>query len=376
MISKSTGKTINRLQLISKLLLCLCWLFVNNSYANGGEKPKRHKIDYEEITIRNRRGMEARFCTNGARIMSIVVPDKNGKRVHVVAGFNTAEEFDTSTQPYYGAIIGRVANRISKGKITLAGKTFELDKNDGQNTLHGGEEGFHYKDWRLTKMGDSSVLFTLISPDGDGGFPGQLYVRIIYTVKSNNSLVIDYESKTEQATYLNLTNHAFFNLNGKGTILKHKLQINAERYTPINQALIPTGKIDSVKGTPLDFNALQEIGSRINSDHQQLKYAKGYDFNYVLDAGIGEVAATAIGDESGIRMRVYTKEPGLQFYSGNFMKGDNLLRSGADHYRTAFCLETQHFPDSPNQPKFPSIVLRPGEIRKSRTIYAFDILKE
>ena len=354
------------------IYLSFCNVKIAESHMSV-DKLSAQKHEFETITIRNSRGMEARFCSNGARIMSLIVPDKNGKRIDVVNGFATAEEYDESTGPYYGATIGRYANRIAKGKFSMASKSYQLNVNDGGNTLHGGENGFHYQDWRMTKMGDSSVLFTLTSPDGDNGFPGKLYVRVLYTVSSNNSLVISYESKTEQPTYINLTNHSFFNLNGKGSILKHKLQIRADKYTPIDDKLIPTGRIDFVEKSPLDFRELKEMGSRIEENFEQLKFAKGYDHNFVLNGGWLEAAAIVVGDESGIRMKVYTQEPGLQFYSGNFMNGENKLRTGPDSFRTAFCLETQHFPDSPNHNNFPSTILRPGEIRKSKTIYAFDI---
>ncbi|RYY27213.1 MAG: galactose mutarotase [Chitinophagaceae bacterium] len=295
--------------------------------------------------------------------------------IDVVMGFGSPAEYDKSTEPYYGATIGRYGNRIARGKFSLDGVSYSVPVNNGLNALHGGKEGFQARRWMLRKVSDSSVVCSMISPDLDMGFPGKLYVKVIYTLSSRNELLMEYEARSEKPTVVNLTNHAFFNLNGSGSILSHSLMINASSFLPVDSGLIPTGEILDVSGTPFDFRTSSLIGSRIGVSDVQLGYGKGYDHNYVLNQSLIMPAAVVVGDKSGIMMRVYTKEPGLQFYSGNFMKGKNVLRTGPDEFRTAFCLETQHFPDSPNQPSFPSTVLRPGEVYKSRSIYAFSVVR-
>lgn len=322
-------------------------------------------------SLTNKQGMKAEFCDNGARLMSLLVPDKNGKLVDVVIGFERPADYDKANEPYFGATIGRYANRIAKGKFTLDGKRYQLTINNGVNTLHGGKTGFQYKRWDLKKMDDSTLVCSLVSADGDNGFPGNLRVKVTYTLTNNDELRVAYEAIADQTTVVNLTNHAFFNLNGSGSILHHSLMINANKYTPIDSTLIPTGKLEDVKGTPFDFRISQKIGARINNQNKQLKFGKGYDHNFVLNKTEMMPAAVACGDRSGIVMRIYTQEPGLQFYSGNFMQGKNKLRNGPDNFRTAFCLETQHFPDSPNQPGFPPTVLKPGTVYHSKSIYAF-----
>lgn len=325
-------------------------------------------------TLHNASGMQAKFCDNGARLMSLLVPDKNGKLIDVVAGFDEPTAYDTATEPYFGATIGRYGNRIAKGKFNLNGKPYQLTINNGVNTLHGGKTGFQYQHWMLEQQGDSSLVCALVSPDGDNGFPGRLTVQVIYTLTKDNKLNMKYQASTDQATIVNLTNHAFFNLNGSGSILNHQLLINADRFTPVDSTLIPTGDLAEVKGSPFDFRIAEKIGSRINTDNQQLHFGKGYDHNFVLNKN-GMPAATVSADQSGIIMRIYTTEPGLQFYSGNFMQGKNKLRTGPDEFRTAFALETQHFPDSPNQPTFPGTVLKPGEVYRSNSTYAFSLEK-
>lgn len=333
------------------------------------------KSEYSTYTIRNSGGMTAKFCENGARLMELTVPDKDGRLVDVVAGFDDPADYDTSTEPYYGATIGRYGNRIAKGKFILDGKPFQLTINNGTNTLHGGKEGFQYQKWTMEKQGDSVLVCRLIAPDGENGFPGQLSVNVKYTVTKENALLIEYQAQTDKPTVINLTNHAFFNLNGSGSILKHVLMINANAYLPVDRMLIPTGEIRDVEETPFDFRGATTIGSRIAEDNEQLKFGMGYDHNFVLNKSRIIPSARVRGDRSGIVMQVFTDQPGLQFYSGNFMKGDNMLRTGADELRTAFCLETQHFPDSPNQKDFPSTVLRPGELYRSTSRYAFSTEK-
>ena len=331
--------------------------------------------------LKNRHRMEAAFTNYGGRLVSLVVPDKNGKMTNVVAGFNNVESYVKSTEPYYGATIGRYGNRIAKGKFTLDGKQYQLSVNNGVNTLHGGKKGFQDVVWNADKLNDSTIQFTYLSKDGEEGFPGNVNVKVTYSLTGDNSLKCEYEATTDKTTVVNLTNHAYFNLNGEGsgTILNHTVQIYADKYNPIDSGWIPLGPIATVKGTPFDFTKPTTIGARINDDNQQLKNGKGYDHNFVLNGtkvdGLNH-AATVTGDKSGIVMNVYTQEPGLQFYSGNFMAGKNTFSNGSkDDYRTAFAMETQHFPDSPNEPSYPSTVLKPGQLYKTYSLYNFSTSK-
>ncbi|WEK20419.1 MAG: galactose mutarotase [Candidatus Pedobacter colombiensis] len=331
---------------------------------------KQQAADHTVVSIQNKEGMIAQFCANGARLMSLKVPDKSGKLTDVVVGFENPVDYDKSTEPYFGATIGRYGNRIAGGRFSLDGdEPYQLSINNGINALHGGKTGFQYQNWALEKLNDSTLVCRLESLDGDNGFPGKLAVEVTYMLLSSNALHISYEARTDRPTIVNLTNHAFFNLNGSGSILDHQLMINANRYTPVDRTLIPTGELALVKGTPFDFRSSETIGKRINEANEQLRFGKGYDHNYVLNKSMP--AAVVCGEKSGIVMAVYTDQPGLQFYSGNFMQGKNELRNGPDLFRTAFCLETQHFPDSPNHPDFPSTVLRPGEVYQTQTVYAF-----
>jgi aldose 1-epimerase len=327
----------------------------------------------EIYILRNKNKLEAAFMTYGARLVRLSVPDKNKQSTAVVVGFISAHDYEKSTEPYFGATIGRYANRIALGKFKLNGKDYQIPINNGPNALHGGKDGFQNKTWNARQLGDTSIEFTYLSKDGEEGFPGNLRVRVIYTLTIGNELKCEYEATTDRTTVLNLTNHAFFNLNGESghSILSQLLQINAEKYTPVDSTLIPTGEIIPVMGTVFDFTKMHSIGQDINRPDLQLKYGNGYDHNYVLNGSGMKWAATVIADRSGIIMEIYTTEPGLQFYSGNAMQGKNKLREGMDDFRTAFCLETQHFPDSPNQPGFPSTVLKPGEIYHSLTLYRF-----
>lgn len=312
----------------------------------------------------------------GGRIIGLWVPDRNGELKDVVIGMGSAGGYMGATEPYFGATIGRVGNRINKGRFTLEGKEYQIPQNNGANALHGGTKGFQDVVWDAEQPDDHSLILRYVSPDGEMGFPGTLTVEVKYSL-SGNAVKMEYKAETDQPTLVNLTNHAFFNLNGagSGTILDHSLQINAPAYTPVDEGLIPTGEIWEVSGTPFDFISPHPIGERIGNSDRQLTYGGGYDHNYVLnDTKQGELrhAARVTGDQSGIVMDVYTEEPGLQFYSGNFMQSKNLLKSGAnDDYRTAFCLETQHFPDAPNHENFPSIVLKPGEMYRTHSEYRF-----
>ncbi|MBB3188648.1 aldose epimerase family protein [Microbacter margulisiae] len=332
--------------------------------------------------LKNKNGMQVAITNYGARLVSIVVPDKNNVPTDVIIGFTNVKEYVTSPDRFYGAIIGRVANRIAKGMFTLGGKTYHLAINNPPNSLHGGEPGYQDVVWDATQPNDSTVELSYLSKDGQANYPGNLQIHVTYTLGSDNALKISYEAQTDKTTLVSLTNHSYFNLNGEGsgTIDNQELQLNADQVTPVDSTQIPTGKFDSVAGTPFDFRTLTAIGKRIGEKNTQLAYGKGYDVNYVLNnpkAGSLFHAATVIGDKSGIQMDVYTVEPGLQFYSGNFMAGNNILQNKniKDGYRTAFCLETQHYPDAPNHKNFPSIVLKPGKKYATYSIYKFSVEK-
>lgn len=329
-------------------------------------------------TIKNN-DLTAMITNYGGRLVSLMVPDKEGKPTDVVLGFTTAENFKAATEPYYGATIGRVGNRIAKGKFTLDGKDYSIFTNNGQNTLHGGKKGFQDVVWDAEQLSDSSLVLTYHSPDGEENFPGNLDVKVTFTATAANGIRFDYEAKTDKRTPVNLTNHAFFNLNGEGngTINDHLLKIEANAFTPVDSTLIPLGENKPVEGTPFDFTKAATIGSRVEEQNEQLTFGGGYDHNFVLSKGAKYgLAATATGDKSGITMQIYTDQPGVQFYGGNFMKGENTLKNGVkDDYRTAIALETQHFPDAVNQPKFPSIILDPGKVYKTTSEYIFSIKK-
>ena len=344
------------------------------------------KIDNKTVglyTISNKNGLKAAITNYGGKLVSLLVPDSSGKMVDVVLGYNSIkDDFEyTKNGAFFGALIGRYGNRIAKGKFSLEGKQYQLPINNAPNSLHGGPKGFFAVVWDVVNTTPNSVELHYLAKDGEEGYPGNLNVNVTYTLTDENALDIKYKATTDKATVLNLTNHTFFNLNGEnsGSILDHSLQLNAANYTPVDSTLIPTGKIEKVAGTPLDFTKPFKIGARINDKNQQLVYGKGYDFNYVLDAGDkkGEhLAATVVGDKTDIEMQVYTDQPGIQFYSGNFLEGGDKGKSGEPYnHRTAFCLETQHFPDSPNQPNFPSTTLIPGETFTSTTAYKFSIKK-
>lgn len=346
------------------------------------EKQFQRNID-EKTTglyiLKNGKNATAAFTNYGARIISLQVPDQSGKLTDVVVGFSGVNEYINSTEPYFGATIGRYGNRIARGKFTLDGREYHLFTNNGVNSLHGGKKGFQDVVWDANQINDQSIEFSYFSKDMEEGYPGNLKVTVTYTLTDDNELSIDYHASTDKKTIINLTNHAFYNLNGEGSgsILNHQLQINAEKFNPVDSTLIPSGKPSGLNGSPFDFRKLSVIGSRIEEENIQLKYGKGYDHNYILNRTDSDQlfhAARAVGDRSGIIMDVFTTEPGLQFYSGNFMQGKNTFKNGSkDEFRTAFCLETQHFPDSPNRPDFPSTILDKGESYKSKTVYKFSV---
>jgi aldose 1-epimerase len=318
----------------------------------------------------------------GGIVTSIVTPDREGKRADVVLGFDSLEGY-LKPNPYFGALIGRYGNRIGGGRFTLDGQTYTLPKNDGNNTLHGGNRGFDKVLWSAREVpaadGKSAALeLTYVSKDGEEGFPGTLTATVTYTLTADGALRLDYRATTDKPTVVNLTNHSYFDLNGQGSgdILDHLVTLDAARFTPVDDGLIPTGVLAPVAGTPFDFRKPTAIGARIGLDDPQLRYGRGYDHNFVLDGASGTLrpAARVVAPKTGRTLDVETTEPGIQFYSGNFLDGTLTGKAGAVYaQRTGFCLETQHFPDSPNKPDFPSVVLRPGEEYRSTTIYRFGV---
>lgn len=328
-------------------------------------------------TLTNRQGMEVGITNYGGRVVSILVPDRLGKMADVGLGFGSLDGY-LGDKSCFGALVGRYANRIANGRFALDGTQYKLAQNDGANSLHGGLKGFDKRVWNARELpGDQRALeLTYLSKDGEEGYPGNLSVKVVYSLTDSNELRIDYTATTDKDTVLNLTNHSYFNLAGQGSgdILKHELRINADRFTPIDDTLIPTGELRQVEGTPLDFRKPTAIGARINEDHEQLKFGKGYDHNFVLNHKGGELALAAhvTEPESGRVLEVLTTQPGLQFYSGNFLDGTVHGKEGKVYgRRSAFCLETQHFPDSPNKPAFPSTELKPGQTYHETTIYKF-----
>jgi len=330
------------------------------------------------FTLRNANGIEVKATNYGAIITSIVTPDKAGKRGDITLGFDTFDEYLKNT-PFFGALVGRYGNRIAKGTFTLDGKPYTLAVNNGPNHLHGGLKGFDKVLWKGEPVsGKTSVRFTRRSPDGEEGYPGNLDVRVTYTLTDDNELVIDYHATTDKATPVNLTQHTYFNLAGEGDILGHQLMIDADRYTPVDETLIPTGRLAAVAGTPFDFRKPTPIGARIDQNDPQLKNGGGYDHNFVLNSkGPGRrLAARVVDPKSGRTLEVSTSQPGVQFYSGNFLDGTVKGKGGrAYQRRTGFCLETQHFPDSPNQPSFPTTILKPGQEYSTQTAFKFGVEK-
>lgn len=328
------------------------------------------------FTLKNNSGATVAITNYGGRLVSLLVPDKDGKATDVILGYDSLKSYQKQKEPYFGAIIGRYGNRIAKGKFILDGKAYQLDINDGVNTLHGGFNGFYGKVFSAKQLSASQLELTYVSKDGEGGYPGNLTATVVYTLAPDNSLKIEYKATTDKPTIVNLTNHAYFNLNGAGspTITDNILQINADAFLPVDTTLIPTGKLQPVKGTPFDFTTSKTIGKDIGTADEQLKNGKGYDHNFVLNKhDLTTPVATVKSTQTGITMEVYTEEPGLQFYSGNFLTGESKDGKGgkAYPYRSAFCLETQHFPDAPNQPPFASTVLKPGQTYHTITIYKF-----
>jgi aldose 1-epimerase len=327
--------------------------------------------------LTNASGLKASIMTYGGTMVSLEVPDKNGKPGDILLGCDTVDGFVKNTS-YLNALIGRYGNRIGKGKFTLDGKTYTLAVNNGENHLHGGLKGFDKAIWTATPVETKEgvgLKLTYLSKDMEEGYPGNLKVEVVYTLTNKNALEIDYTATTDKPTVCNLTNHNYYNLTGcKRDILGHELTINADTFTPVDSGLIPTGELRPVKGTVMDFTRPTAVGARINADDEQLKFGLGYDHNWVLNKKAGKLthAATLRDPESGRVMEVWTTEPGVQFYSGNFLDGSILGKSGiAYKQRWGMCLEAQHFPDSPNKPEFPTTTLRPGEVYKTTTVMKF-----
>lgn len=332
----------------------------------------------EAFTLTNANGVKLTAITLGGIITELHVPDRAGAMGDIVLGFPNLDGY-LKDHPFFGAIIGRYGNRIGKAKFTLDGKTYNLAANNGENHLHGGVKGFDKVVWQgVPAAGGVSVTFTRRSPDGEEGYPGNLDVSVTYTLTDKNELIVDYAATTDKATPVNLTQHSYFNLAGKGSIADHVLTLNADRYTPVDAGLIPTGQLAPVEGTPFDFRQPTAIGARINGTDQQLVYGKGYDHNWVLSrTGEGlQLAARVSEPTTGRTMEIHTTEPGIQFYAGNFLDG-TITGKGGQVYanRSGFCLETQHYPDSPNKPAFPSTILQPGQRYTTKTVFTFGVAK-
>ena len=370
------------------LMTCAALAFavalVSGDTARLEKKPWGRTTDGQRVdlyVLTNKSGASVSIATWGATIVSIKVPDRTGTPGEVTLGFDSLDGY-LKPHPSFGSLIGRYGNRIGGATFTLDGQTYTLAKNNGGNSLHGGPKNFDKYVWKaqeVTSPDGPSVQMTHVSPDGDEGFPGTLTARVTYTWTDEDALRIAYHATTDRPTVVNLTNHAYFNLAGPtgGTILDHRITINADRFTPVDKGLIPTGELRPVEGTPFDFRAPHPIGARIDEvKNEQIAVGGGYDHNFVLngDPGALKLAARVTEPISGRTMEVRTAEPGVQFYTGNFLDGSITGRGGVKYQKRAgFCLETQHFPDSPNKPSFPSTVLRPGETYETRTVYDFGV---
>lgn len=331
-------------------------------------------------TLRNAKGAEARICNYGGLVISLKVPDRNGKLGDVVLGYDHLADYIKET-PYFGALIGRYGNRIAKGQFTLDGRSYTLATNNYPNSLHGGVKGFDKQVWNATVVPSPdgpALKLHRISHDGEEGYPANLDVTVVYTLTQDNGLKVEYTATTDRDTVVNLTQHSYFNLAGHGTILNHEVMIPADKFTPVDSTLIPTGELKPVDGTPFDFRKPTAIGARINADDEQLKFGKGYDHNWVINKTMGELTLMARVYEptSGRVLEVMSTEPGLQFYSGNFLDGTLKGKGGwVYQFRDAFCMEPQHYPDSPNKPEFPSVVLKPGDTYHNTIIFKFSVRK-
>jgi len=356
----------------------LTFLFISTALTPGHSGPQVAYDPDAQFNLKNAHGMEVRLASYGARVTSIKVPDRNGVMADIVLGFESVEPYRSSVKkPYLGATLGRYAGRIADGRLTLDGVEHVLAKNNGPNHNHGGVTGFDKVVW-VAKQFRNGVQFSYTSPDGEEGYPGTLKAQVTYTLTDANELIIDYRATTDQPTPINLSNHTYFNLAGEGsdTALDHELMIDAEEMLPIDKTSIPTGKIASVAGTPFDFRMSKPVGRDIDQPNEQLARGSGYDHTFVLNPkkGAKKPAATLYEKTSGRKLQVFTDQPGLQLYTANFLDGSLNGKSGKPYLkRSSLCLETQHFPDSPNQPRFPNTILRPSEIYETRTAYQFSV---
>ena len=354
---------------------------LSNQHGSFGKMPDGAAV--EKYTLKNSQGVEAVVITYGGVLQSLLVPDKHGKLEDIVLGFDDVDGYINNGNVYFGATIGRFGNRIADGRFEIDGKSYQVPQNDGSNALHGGPEGFDKRVWTAKPADENGwvgVELSYVSPDGEMGFPGTLTTHVTYSLNEDNELRIQYRATTDKPTVLNLTNHSYFNLAGAGSpsVLDQVATLHASRYTPVTEKLIPTGELAEVKDTPMDFLQPTRFGAHIKDDHQQLKYAEskagGFDFNWVLDTDgdLSKLAAEVLDPESGRRLLMYTTEPGVQLYTGNFLDGSINGKGGKAYpHWSAFTLETQHYPDAPNQPDFPSTRLDPGETYTQTTIYKF-----
>ncbi|SVA49242.1 uncharacterized protein METZ01_LOCUS102096 [marine metagenome] len=336
------------------------------------------------FTLKNAQGTSVDIMDLGGVIVSLRTADATGNITDITTGFDHPQQY-LSGSGYMGAIVGRYANRIANGRFSLDGKQYSLAKNNGDNAIHGGLIGFDKKFWHTdteSENSEASLSLTLESKDGEEGYPGNLTAKVTYTLNDRDQLIIDYSATTDKVTVINLTQHAYFNLNGHGagSVLDQEIMINADQYTPIDNESIPTGELASVEGTPLDFRTPKPIGVNINSSHEQIRFGSGFDHNFIISHPVeGELtlAASVLSPSTGRTLNVYTDQPGIQFYTGNFLNGTLIGKEGAVYARrNAFCLETQHYPDSPNKPNFPSTILRPGEQYVTRTVFEFGVSSE